>query len=125
MKLMKLNLDNKNTSEYVVSKLFKSWKDKDFKKANKYIQGTWLYHNNEKEFEKIFGIYKLIDFYFYDKEIITNCRHEIDFRVDVILEDKTKSLYGKANMICETAPYEPSPKGKWGVNPISLLRWHK
>lgn len=121
---MKLNLDNKNTAEYMVSKLFEGWKAKDFKGINKYIQGTWLYHNSKKEFERVFGIYKLIDFYFYDKEIITNCRHEIDFRVDVILEDKTKSLYGKANVICETAPYGPSPKGKWGVNPISLLRWH-
>jgi len=122
---MELDLDNKNTAEYMVSKLFESWKAKDFKGINKYIQGTWLYHNNKERFEKMFGIYKLIDFYIYDKEIITNCRHEVDFRVDVIFNDKTKSLYGKANVICETAPYEPSPNGKWGVNPLSLYRWQK
>jgi len=40
MKIMELDLNNKNTAEYMVFQLFKSWKDKDFKRANKYIQGT-------------------------------------------------------------------------------------
>lgn len=122
---MELDLDDKNTAEYTVSKLFESWKAKDFKRINECIQGTWLYHNSEEGFGKMFGTFELVDFYIYDKEIITSCRHEVDFRIDVILNDKTKSLYGKANVICETAPYAPSPNGKWGVNPISLMRWRK
>ena len=35
---MELDLKNKKTSEFTVSKLFECWKNKDFKEAEKYIQ---------------------------------------------------------------------------------------
>ena len=71
------------------------------------------------------GNVELKDFYLYDKEIITDCREEINFRAEVLFNGKLVNMYGKANTICEKAPYEPSPNGKWGVNPISILRWVK
>jgi restriction endonuclease S subunit len=125
MKLKELELDNKSTPEFAVSRLFKNWKEKDFKKVNKYIQKTWLSNSHEKEFEKMFGGFELVDYCIIDKEEITDCRQEVDFRVDMIFRDKKITRYGKANTICETGPYNPSPDGKWGVNPISLLRWRK
>jgi len=125
MKLAELELDNKTTAEYKVSEFFKCWIDRDFEKINEFIQGTWLYHHGEDGFEKMYGQFELTDFYIYDKEIITDCRQEVDFRADIVLGDKPKSMYGKANVICEEAPYKPTPDGEWGVNPLSLLRWQK
>lgn len=122
---MLLELDNEATSEYTVSKLFENWKNKDFKEVEKYIQKTWLFNSHEKEFEKMFGCFKLTDFHIYDKEIVTDCRHEVAFRVDMIFKGKQISRYGNANTICEKGLRMPDPKGKWGVNPISLLRWVK
>jgi hypothetical protein len=125
MKLKELELDNEETSEFAVSKLFESWINKDFEEAEKYIQKTWLSHSHENEFKNMFGGFELTDFYIYDKETITDCREEVDFRVDVLFKGKIRSLYGKVNTIRENAPYEPSPDGEWGINPISLLRWRK
>jgi hypothetical protein len=73
----------------------------------------------------MFGGFELVDFYIYDKEIVTDCRHEVSFRVDMIFKNKQITRYGNANTICETGRYNPNPKGEWGVNPISLLRWVK
>lgn len=125
MKLKELELANEATSEFAVSKLFECWKNKDFEEAEKYIQKTWLSSSHEDEFKNMFGGFELVDFYIYGKEVVTDCREEVDFRVDVLIRGKVKSLYGKVNTICELAPYEPSAEGQWGVNPISLLRWKK
>lgn len=122
---MELDLKNKKTSEFTVSKLFECWKNKDFKEAEKYIQKTWLSNSHENEFEKMFGNLKLTDFYIYDKKIVTDCRHEVSFRVNMIFGGKEVTRYGNANTICETGKYAPNPEGDWGVNPISLLRWVK
>jgi hypothetical protein len=122
---MELNLQNETTSEFAVSKLFECWQNKDFKEAEKYIQKTWLSNSHENEFKKMFGWFELTGFYIYDKEIVTDCRHEVRFRVEMIFKNKQITRYGNANTICETGKYAPDPKGQWGVNPISLLRWVK
>ena len=122
---MELNLKNKKTSEYAVSQLFANWVKKDFGKINKYIQKTWLNNEGKDGFKKMFGMIEATDYYIYDKEIITDCREEVDFRLDIIFRGKEVSMYGKANTICEIDSYQPSPKGQWGVNPISILRWVK
>ncbi len=122
---MELDLQNKKTSEFTVSKLFECWKNRDFKKAEKYIQKTWLSNSHENEFENMYGSFELTDFYIYDKEVVTDCRHEVSFRVNMFFRNKEIVRYGNANTICEIEKYTPSPKGKWGVNPISLLRWVK
>ena len=122
---MELNLKDKKTSEYTVSQLFANWIKKDFIKINKYIQKTWLNNEGKDGFKNMFGMIEVINYYIYDKEIITDCREEVDFRLDIIFRGKEVSMYGKANTICEIDSYQPSPKGQWGVNPISILRWVK
>lgn len=122
---MELDLNSKKSSEFAVSKLFECWKKKAFKKAEKYIQVTWLNNSHENEFENMFGCFELVDFNIMDKEVITDCRHEVAFRVDMIFKGKQITRYGNANTICEKGLRMPDPKGKWGVNPISLLRWVK
>ena len=127
MKRIELDLENQNTAEFAVSKFFESWVKKDYKNINNYIQKTFLNGHDKvfNTFEKIFGKVELSGFYIYDKEIVTNCREEVHFRADVLLNKKIVNMYGRANTICETAPYAPSPTGQWGVNPISILRWVK
>jgi len=122
---MELDLNNKKTSEFAVLKLFECWKNKKWKKVDKYLQKSWLKNSRDKEFKKMFSSFEVVDFNIMDKEIITDCREEVDFRVDMIFRNKQISRYGKANTIREEAPYKPSIKGEWGVNPISLLRWQK
>ena len=122
---MKLDLNNKKTSEFAAFNLFKNWVNKDFKEINKYIQKTWLSNSHEEEFKKMFSMFELVDFNIMDKEIVTDCRHEVAFRVDMIFNGKQITRYGNANTICEKGLRMPDPKGKWGVNPISLLRWTK
>ena len=123
MEPKKLELNNKSTSEFAVSRFFEGWKNRDFKEVNKYIQKTWLTNSQKDEFEKGLGHLELKDYHIYDKEVITDCREEIDFRADILFKGKIKNMYGKVNVICENAPYQPNPKGEWGINPISLLRW--
>lgn len=125
MKLKELELENEKSPEFAVSKLFENWKEKNFEEINNFIQKTWLAGSDEEGFKRMFGEIGLLDFCIIDKEEITDCRNEVDFRVDVLFKGKVKTLYGKANTICETGPYNPSPEGSWGVNPISLLRWRK
>lgn len=52
-----------------------------------------------------------------------------DSCVDIILKisylyyiSNLKEIKIKARVICETGPYKPSPTGKWGINPLSILR---
>jgi len=123
---MELNLNDKNTAEYVVSEFFKCWLDKDFERARRYTQGTWRLGKDRGTLKELLSIYDLVGFYLYDKEVITNCRHEINFRAELLKGKKIINMYGKVNTIRETAPYMPNPKGIWGVNPISItLRWIK
>ena len=119
---MEINLDDKNTAEYVVSEFFKCWVDKDFDKARQYTQRTWRLGKSKEALKELLGRYNLMEFCLYGKEVITDCRHEVIFRAELL----EGNMYGKANVIRETEPYTPSPSGVWGVNPISIIsRWNK
>jgi len=123
---MELNLKDKNNAEYAVDKFFGCWKAKDHKKALKYIQKTWLASGDNKRVESLFKTINLADYYLYDKEIVTDCRHEVNFRAMVLEGKKEINMYGKANVIREEKPFNPSANGKWGVNPVSIIyRWVK
>jgi hypothetical protein len=57
---------------------------------------------------------KATEFTILDKRKLGDAAVEIMFTFDGRLK--------RAMLICETAPYQPSIEGEWGVNPISLLR---
>lgn len=122
---METGAKDKNTAEYVVARLFENWIKKDWEEVNRYVQTTWLYRNGIDGFKNMFGSIDVAGYHIYGKEAVTDCRHEVDFRADIIFKGKVVMRYGKANCICETAEYTSGPKGIWGVNPISLLRWRK
>jgi len=123
---MEINIQDIKTPEYTVSQFFECWKEKN-KDIKDYIQKTYLtsYINRSRIKEMLDNI-DLIGYYLYDKDVITDCRHEVYFRAEIKKGKKTINMYGKANVICETEPLTPSVSGDWGVNPASiLLRWQK
>jgi len=56
-------------------------------------------------------------------EVFGDCMVDLPFHIEVRASgDRGYSMSGIARMICERGYMKPDPKGKWGVNPISMAR---
>ena len=121
-----------------------AWKNEKWEEAVKTTQLTWQHSKVHADFikqalgnEKITGfgnpaealknllvpfIPKLLKYVIKGHKTISNVTKDIKIDIEYEHLDKTirhKSLV--ARLICEEAPMIPSPKGKWGVNPVSLF----
>ena len=87
----------------------------------KYSQLTWKSYSNENNARRLkdwFGLKNLTKWEITKIGFVGDaCR---DVFVDINYESRKRKI--KARLVCETGPYEPSIKGKWGVNPISCLK---
>lgn len=104
----------------VVGRFLTAWQKRDWVKMAKYTQLTWrtLHGDNAKLLGSWFGLKNL------NKWEITKTEFVGDACIDVFIDiDYGKGIKKiKARVICETGPYEPDIKGKWGINPISCLK---
>lgn len=105
----------------VMEKFLINWKKKDWTKMVKYSQLTWRGYsdeNNAHRLEDWFGLKNLTKWEITKIEFVGDaCR---DVFVDINYENRKRKI--RARVVCETEPYKPSIKGKWGVNPISCLK---
>jgi len=108
----------------IVGRFLTAWKKKDWVKMAKYTQSTWrgaFRKNNARRLEDWFGLKNL------KKWEITKIKFVGDACRDVFINiDYGNGIREiRARIICETGPYKPDIKGKWGVNPISCLKERK
>lgn len=104
----------------VVGRFLTAWQKKDWVKMLKYTQLTWrtLHKDNTQRLESWFRLKNLEKWEIIKIEFIGDACRDVFVNID----------YGKgikkirARIICETKPYSPDIKGKWGVNPISCLK---
>ena len=106
-----------DSPEWVMAKFFDCWKRRAWKQMADYIQLSWLdaMPDPSKMLKSHFNV-KLLDVNF----IQVNARTGVVTEFLIELDVSEKAVH-KIRLICETAPMRPSPKGKWGVNPTSIV----
>jgi len=101
----------------VVEKWFEAIMKRDYVRAWQYTQTT--YKNNHRKAQlKIFDNVAINSFKIISSEKIT----EAHLKVIVEADQNGKVNHAEVHVICENGPYKPTPKGHWGVNPISALK---
>jgi len=112
------------SAERAFAEFLTAWKDKDWDRMAEFTQITWR-SNEENPAEMLNAVYGFKDLL--GAEIIRKEEWGSDAAVKItatiyyrIAQVEKKTI--TAMVICETAPYEPNPEGKWGVNPISTMR---
>ncbi len=106
-----------NSPEWVMANFFDCWKRRAWVQMADYIQLSWLnaMPASIKMLKSHFNV-KLLDANLIQVNARTGVVTEFLIEVDV-----PKKAVIKVRLICETAPMRPSPKGKWGVNPTSIV----
>lgn len=105
----------------IIGKFLTAWQNKDWAKMAKYSQLTWKgssNENNARRLEDWFGLKNLTKWEITKIESVGDaCR---DVFIDIDYGNIKRKI--RARIVCETEPYKPNIKGKWGVNPISCLK---
>lgn len=100
-----------------------SWQKKNWSRMVKFTQKTWSSgeSNPAETLEAWYGFKDLLGAKITKKTAESNVAVDITATIYYAFgsEIKTKSI--TARVIREVAPYKPSPKGEWGVNPISTI----
>ena len=98
------------------------WETGDFEKMFSYCQKTWQEHHTVEGLELLLNSYKLKKYRI--GKIKKTGQNSFDVELNVVF-----SLFGKSHkrkfttrLIRETGAYKPDKNGKFGVNPVSLLR---
>jgi hypothetical protein len=124
--------------ERAFAEFMRAWQRKDWRSMEKFVQKTWR-HNQKDPREMLrawYGFKDLLGVEIMHKSavqdffsvsplhnlipvhgVIVEITATISYAVGPNIETKTVT----ARMIREAAPYTPSPKGQWGVNPVSIL----
>lgn len=102
-----------------------SWQDKDWSGMTNYTQLTWASEENNPTdtLEAWYGFKDLLGATINDKRVISNTTVDIIATIYYSIGNGAvvqKDI--KARVICESAPFQPSTSGKWGINPVSTLR---
>lgn len=101
-----------------------SWREKDWSRMAKFTQKTW--NSKEKNPAEVldawYGLKDLLGAEIIKKSTVSDVTVDITATVYYAVGSKieTKKITGR--VIREIIAYVPSPRGKWGVNPISTLR---
>ena len=101
-----------------------SWREKDWSIMAKFTQKTW--NSKEKNPAEIldawYGLKDLLGAEIIKKSTVSDVIVDITATVYYAVGSKIETKKITARVIREIAAYVQSPRGKWGVNPISMLR---
>lgn len=103
----------------ILEKYLEAWIERDPEKMYKHCQTTWQSNHMKNELRDLFRNINLEDY----SIIITSGIQEImlrKFEVHAKINERNCSF--NVVLVCETAAYTPYKDGRWGVNPISILR---
>jgi hypothetical protein len=111
-------------AQQTLESFLECWMTENYREMENHIQLTWMNGRGDKlheHLQRMFSRRPLAKYEIIESNHTAECR--IDFRVNVWMNgSKTPKTIEKAVVICEFGPYEPSLKGDWGVNPVSMLR---
>jgi hypothetical protein len=114
-----------DSPERALAEYVAAWRDEDWARMVSYAQKTWV----DAESDPAATLEAMYDFRalkgFEVKEItrISEVTSDITFAVSYeAIPNQIDRKEITARVIRETAPYNPSPQGAWGVNPLSTLR---
>jgi len=107
----------KDSPEWVLAKFLAAWKRRDWKQMADYTQLSWLdIYKEPVEWLKLAFSTRLIDASLMQINAKTGVVAEFLIELDV-----GEKIVSRIKLICEEAPMRPSPYGKWGVNPTSII----
>ncbi|MBA7490112.1 hypothetical protein ES702_00646 [subsurface metagenome] len=101
-----------------------SWREKDWSRMAQFTQKTWnSKEKNPAEFLDVwYELKDLLGAEIIKKSTVSDVTVDITATVYYAVGSKIETKKITARVIREVAAYTPSPKGEWGVNPISTLR---
>jgi hypothetical protein len=115
---------SEGSAERALAEYVFAWKNQDWSEMVKWSQKTWSDGEPDPAglLEAWYDFKTLKGFEIKDVEIVSEVLTDITFVVhyEAIANQISKKQIA-ARVIRETAPYEPSLQGEWGVNPISAL----
>lgn len=110
----------------VLEDFVQAWADRDFVTMIAKSQISWIdliersYESVVEKLDSMFNA-KPIKIRFVEHEFVSNVAFRVVTVVTVqIARGIEKSLSRDVRVICEEGPLNPSPEGKWGVNPQSI-----
>lgn len=115
----------KNKAKHIIELFMLAWIAMDIQKMYDLCQETWKSEHSKNRLKKMLypqiGKRKRLRIKSYR---ILKIQKVSEFMYDVDLKVKTGGIEKKltARLICETAPYKASIEGKFGVNPISIIK---
>lgn len=100
-----------------IKEFLENWKLNDFKKMYDNSQITWK-KNHPKNVLKDMFPNRIKTYSLGEVKELTPAHFTV--KITVRVKGVLKHLI--AHLVCETAPFTPSIKGKWGVNPSSVIK---
>lgn len=122
--MVDVNSFSEGTAERAFAEWLTAWKDRDFNRMAAFSQKTWLdgEDNPAETLEAQYGFKELLGAEFTNIVRTTEVANDIAATIHYSFGSDVQKKQITARVIREAAPYEPSPAGDWGVNPISTLR---
>ena len=108
--------------ENTVSKFMETWRKKDFSKMRSHLQKTYLDGPEIMDLAESLGDIDIKSWKIMKSARIGQTCKDVTVNVVFGQNGTTNKRRLKIRVICETAPYQPSLLGDWGVNPISVMR---
>lgn len=110
-----------------IKTFFDRWQKQDYKGMYELTQLTWKSRNTAENVENLFGGIKLKSYVITaieakDGQPRAKVIAELKLTVDKRFRDPDAFREVEFNVICESEPYNPTIKGEWGVNPISVWK---
>jgi len=103
-----------------------AWKNSNWPEMFENSQITWKSKGRNRGIDLLKGWFHLKDltaFKILKTEKISDSCVDMTLKISYLYYiSNLKEVKIKAQAICETGPYKPSPTGKWGINPLSILR---
>ena len=110
-----------------MKEFLEAWRNKDWKNMARACQITWLSNNNnaEQELKDMFGQINLLEYNIKKKDILmtpSKVMAHIPIGLVSHISKSVKTEHSIGVAVREKNPYETSKSGKWGINPLSILR---
>ena len=115
--------------EAKMREFLKAWKNKKWNKMVDSCQITWLFNNdNAKQLlQSQYGPFVLMQYKIKVDKIVMIGDNKVMAHVPVTITlknllGKVEQKYSVGVVVKEEKPYQTNVDGKWGVNPVSMLR---
>lgn len=111
------------TPEWTLAKFLELWQERNWDRMLRYCQISWIkIHSEPKKILIAQFRHKLLDAEIIKVEKVADVTRDISLELSIKDFQFRKKIKRKVRLICETGALQPSVKGEWGVNPLSMMR---